>query len=127
MQILADGRFTLGPGSGERPNEHVLGEGWPGAHMRQERLVEAIEIIRKLLTGEMVTHEGEQFSVDTAKVWDVPEQGLDIGVAVSGEKEIEQFAELADHLIAVQPDRCWRSCEHCRAPAGARTPALLLL
>ncbi|WP_106850016.1 TIGR03557 family F420-dependent LLM class oxidoreductase [Blastococcus sp. Marseille-P5729] len=104
VQILADGRFTLGLGSGERLNEHVVGEGWPGAHVRQEMLAEAIEIIRKLLTGEMVTHEGDYFSVDTAKLWDVPEQGLDIGVAVSGEKGIEQFAELADHLIAVQPD-----------------------
>ena len=30
LQILAEGRFTLGLGSGENLNEHVVGDGWPG-------------------------------------------------------------------------------------------------
>ena len=46
LQILADGRFTLGLGSGENLNEHVVGEGWPAVDVRQDMLVEAIEIIR---------------------------------------------------------------------------------
>src|ERR1700712_3343542 len=29
LQILAEGRFILGLGSGENLNEHVAGEGWP--------------------------------------------------------------------------------------------------
>ena len=29
LQILSEGRFTLGLGSGERLNEHTIGEGWP--------------------------------------------------------------------------------------------------
>ena len=39
LQLLAEGRFTLGLGSGERLNEHVVGQGWPGVEQRQERLV----------------------------------------------------------------------------------------
>ena len=29
VQLLAEGRFTLGLGSGENLNEHVVGQGWP--------------------------------------------------------------------------------------------------
>ncbi len=104
LQILADGRFTLGLGSGERLNEHTIGEGWPGADVRQDMLVEAIEVIRTLHEGGLVTHRGEYFDVDTARVWDLPERSVPIGVAVSGESGIERFAPLADHLIAVQPE-----------------------
>lgn len=104
VQLLADGRFTLGLGSGERLNEHVVGEGWPGALARQKMLVEAIEIIRRLHDGELLTFKGEYFDVDTAHVWDRPKDGVDIGVAVSGGQGTELFAPLADHLIAVQPE-----------------------
>ena len=51
LQILADGRFTLGLGSGENLNEHVVGQGWPAVATRQDMLEEAIEVIRALHTG----------------------------------------------------------------------------
>jgi G6PDH family F420-dependent oxidoreductase len=104
LQLLADGRFTLGLGSGENLNEHVVGEGWPAIDARQDMLAEAIEIIRELHTGELTTYDGAYFRVDSARVWDLPEGGVPIGVAVSGEKSIERFAPLADHLVAVEPD-----------------------
>jgi G6PDH family F420-dependent oxidoreductase len=104
LQILAEGRFTLGLGSGERLNEHTTGEGWPGADVRQDMLAEAIEVIRTLHEGDLVTHRGEFFDVDTARVWDLPDQGVPIATAVSGEAGIERFAPLSDHLIAVEPD-----------------------
>ena len=59
LQILADGRFILGLGSGENLNEHVTGEGWPPIAQRQDMLEEAVTIIRELHTGELVTWEGE--------------------------------------------------------------------
>ena len=46
QQILSDGRFTLGLGSGENLNEHVVGGGWPPADVRQEMLVEALHAER---------------------------------------------------------------------------------
>jgi G6PDH family F420-dependent oxidoreductase len=103
LQLLSDGRFTLGLGSGENLNEHVVGEGWPAVGVRQEMLVEAIEIIRALHGGELVSYRGDHFDVESARIWDVPEQGVDLAVAVSGEKSIERFAPLADHLVAVEP------------------------
>ncbi|WAC55467.1 LLM class F420-dependent oxidoreductase [Gordonia sp. SL306] len=104
LQILADGRFTLGLGSGENLNEHVVGTGWPGIADRQSMLVEAIEIIRDLHDGGLVDFRGEYFQVDSARIWDLPDDRVPIGVAVSGERGIGEFRPLADHLIAVEPD-----------------------
>ena len=49
--VLSENRFILGLGAGERLNEHVVGEGWPGIGERHERFSEAYDIIRGLLEG----------------------------------------------------------------------------
>lgn len=122
LQLLSEGRFTLGVGSGENLNEHVVGEGWPMVDVRQNMLAEAVHIIRELHTGELVTWEGDYFRVDSARVWDVPDGGVPIGIAVSGEKSIEQFAPLGDHLIAVEPNadlvQGWRAARPDDASAS---------
>jgi G6PDH family F420-dependent oxidoreductase len=112
LQIIADGRFLLGVGSGENLNEHVVGKGWPTINRRQEMLKEAIQIIRELFTGELVDWRGEYFEVDSARLWDVPDTPIAIAAAVSGERSVDVFAPLADYLIAVEPDegivKAWR-------------------
>ena len=105
LQIIADGRFTLGLGSGENLNEHVVGQRWPTIARRHDMLREAIQIIRELLTGDLVDWRGDYFEVDSARLWDVPQIPVPIAAAVSGERSVEVFAPLADHLIAVAPDR----------------------
>ena len=42
---LMPGRFTLGIGTGENLNEHILGDAWPAADVRLEMFEEAIEVI----------------------------------------------------------------------------------
>lgn len=101
--LLSEGRFILGLGSGENLNEHVVGAGWPAVAARQEMLVEALHIIRALFDGGQHTLDGNFYRVDQAKLWDVPDQPVPIGVAVSGAESISHFAPLADHLIAVEP------------------------
>jgi G6PDH family F420-dependent oxidoreductase len=122
LQILADGRFTLGVGSGENLNEHVVGRGWPTIARRQEMLREAIQIIRELFTGEMVDWKGEYFQVDSARLWDLPDVPVTIAAAVSGERSVEMFAPLADHLVAVQPDsdlvKAWRDARKATGLPG---------
>jgi G6PDH family F420-dependent oxidoreductase len=105
VQILADGRFTLGVGSGENLNEHVVGHRWPTVKRRQDMLREAIQIIRELFTGEVVDWKGDYFEVDSARLWDVPEVPVAIAAAVSGQRSVQTFSPLADHLIAVEPDK----------------------
>ncbi len=103
LQLLSEGRFILGLGSGENLNEHVTGEGWPPVNQRQDMLVEAATIIRELHSGELVTWEGVYFRIDSARIWDAPDEGVPIGIAVSGKKSVARFAPLAEHLIAVEP------------------------
>ncbi|WP_433567390.1 TIGR03557 family F420-dependent LLM class oxidoreductase [Nocardia sp. CA-151230] len=104
LQILADGRFTLGLGSGESLNEHVIGAGWPGLDERQDRLLEAIAIIRDLLTGDTISRSGLWYRIDAAKIWDLPAQPVPIAVAVSGLRSVRRFAPLADEMITTDPD-----------------------
>ncbi len=104
MQLLSEGRFRLGLGSGENLNEHVVGVGWPAAHVRLEMLEEAIEIIRRLFGGGYVSHHGTHFDVENAKLWDLPDEPPPIGVAVSGERSCEIAGRLADLVIATEPE-----------------------
>jgi G6PDH family F420-dependent oxidoreductase len=104
LGLLSDNRFTLGLGSGENLNEHVIGDGWPVAAVRQDMLAEAIQIIRALHTGQLTTWVGEYFRVDSARVWDLPDTGVPLGVAVSGDRSIAEFAPLADHMISTEPE-----------------------
>jgi G6PDH family F420-dependent oxidoreductase len=103
VQLLSEGRFTLGLGSGENLNEHVVGHGWPGVETRHEMLGEAVEIIRQLHTGELVTFRGEHFDVDSARIWDLPDTTVELALAVAGDRAVQRFAPLGDHLVAVEP------------------------
>ncbi|MEU5900124.1 MULTISPECIES: LLM class F420-dependent oxidoreductase [Streptomyces] len=103
MQLLSEGRFRLGLGSGENLNEHIVGAGWPSARVRIEMLEEAVEIIRALFTGDNVNHEGTHFDVANAKLWDVPDELPPIGIAVSGERSCKLAGRHADLVIATEP------------------------
>ena len=125
LGVLSEGRFTLGLGAGENLNEHVVGEGWPAVDARQEMLAEAIEIIRELHTGDLVTHHGTYFDVESARIWDLPDGGVPIVIAASGPKAVARFGPLAHHLIATEPDanlvKGWNALEgQRRIGDGAR-------
>ncbi|GGC02720.1 TIGR03557 family F420-dependent LLM class oxidoreductase [Cellulomonas carbonis] len=118
LGVLSGGRFLLNLGAGENLNEHVVGQRWPAVGERHDMLEEAVEIIRALLDGERLTFEGDHFRVDSAKVWDLPDERVEIGAAVSGPQSIERFATAVDHLVAVEPDA--EAVEHWK---GVRSEA----
>ena len=103
MQLLSDGRFTLGLGAGENLNEHIVGGRWPIAGVRHEMLEEAVQIIRALWSGDTVTYRGKHFDVESAKVWDLPGSPPPLGVAVSGPSSCRVAGRHADVMIAVEP------------------------
>ena len=75
VQILSNNRFRLGLGAGENLNEHVVGRGWPSVGRRHEMLGEAVDVIAALLAGEdPVNYRGNDFDVESARLWDPPEQ-----------------------------------------------------
>jgi len=102
MGLLTRDRFTLGLGAGERLNEHVTGEGWPGIVERHERLSEAIDIIQGLLAGKLTTFRGEHFQLDHAKLFDRPKRKPDVIVAAGGSDAARLAAEKADGLIVTE-------------------------
>jgi G6PDH family F420-dependent oxidoreductase len=102
--ILLDGRFSLGVGSGEALNEHILGDPWPEAEERLEMLEEAIEIIRALWSGGVHSHRGRHYRVSHARVYDLPESPPAIIVSGFGPKAIEVAARIGDGYCTVGPD-----------------------
>lgn len=102
---LMEGRFMLGLGTGENLNEHITGEGWPPIEIRQEMLVEAIEIIRLLWSGGFQSYWGEYYILDKACVYSRPKTLPPILVAASGMGSAALAGELADGLIATSPNK----------------------
>ncbi|MEV4732734.1 TIGR03557 family F420-dependent LLM class oxidoreductase [Saccharopolyspora sp. NPDC049426] len=111
--LLSENRFTLGVGAGENLNEHVIGQGWPPVNVRHEMLTEALRIISSLFDGGHVNFTGDHYRVDSAKLWDLPDQRVPVATAVSGDQSVHRFAPLSDAMIAVQPEsslcRAWDS------------------
>jgi G6PDH family F420-dependent oxidoreductase len=102
--VMLDGRFTLGVGSGEALNEHILGTVWPTAERRLEMLEEAVDIIRRLFTGEVVRHEGTHYRVDTARLYTLPDTPPPIYVSGFGPHSTDLAARIGDGYITTQPD-----------------------
>jgi G6PDH family F420-dependent oxidoreductase len=102
--LLTGGRFVLGVGSGEALNEHILGDPWPTADRRLEMLEEAVELIRELWSGEVVSWEGKYYEVDHARIYDLPEQPPEIYVSGFGPKSIELAARIGDGYINTAPE-----------------------
>jgi G6PDH family F420-dependent oxidoreductase len=102
VALMSEGRFTLGLGAGENLNEHVVG-GWPHVTQRHEMLAEALEIIQPLLAGATVRYSGSYFEVPEARLWDLPDWTVPIGVAVSGPSSCQLAGEYADVMIATEP------------------------
>ena len=82
---MLPGRFFLGVGTGERLNEHVTGQRWPRADVRREMLREAVDVMRRLWTGENVIHRGARYEVDGARLYSLPDRPPPVMVAASGE------------------------------------------
>ena len=104
VDLLSDGRFTLGLGAGENLNEKVAGEGWPPVNVRHEAFQDSLEIITRLFQGGYVDYQGSQVSTDSAKLWDLRDTPPRIGIAVSGPQSCELAGQFGDAMIAVEPD-----------------------
>jgi G6PDH family F420-dependent oxidoreductase len=101
--LLPD-RFILGLGSGENLNEHVVGAGWPLPEERLDMLEEAIELIRRLWTGDLVTEWTDHYTVDRARLYTLPETSPPIAVAASTPAAAKLAGRAGDALIATAPD-----------------------
>lgn len=119
------GRFWAALGSGEASNERVTGEAWPRKEVRDARLVECVDVIRRLLRGEEVSHDG-LVHVNRAQLWTLPDGVPDlVGPAVTPETAA-RHAAWADGLITVnQPADVLQKVLDAYRDAGGRGPARL--
>lgn len=101
--VLMNGRFTLGVGSGENLNEHILGTAWPQADERLEMLEEAIEVIRLLWQGGVRSHRGRHYRVENARLYDLPQRPPRIIVSAFGPKATRLAARVGDGFCTTAP------------------------
>jgi G6PDH family F420-dependent oxidoreductase len=106
--VQLDGRFTLGVGSGEALNEHILGDPWPSLGVRLAMLEEAVELIRLLHRGpedgSTVSHHGDYFEVQEARIYTRPERPVPIYVSGFGPQATELAGRIGDGYCTVEPD-----------------------
>ncbi|MGY3518429.1 TIGR03885 family FMN-dependent LLM class oxidoreductase [Micromonospora sp. PTRAS2] len=122
LGAMYPGRFWAALGTGEASNEHITGDPWPRKDVRNARLRECVDVIRALLAGEEVSHDG-LVTVDRAKLWTRPEQPPAlIGAAVSV-ATARWCAQWADGLITVNaPTGHLREMIDAYRDAGGRGP-----
>lgn len=103
VALLSDGRFTLGLGSGERLNEHVIGREYPAVTQRHAMLREAVDIIRLLWKGGYQSYDGRYLRLEDARVFDLPAAPPLIAIAAGGGRAARLAADRGDALFATEP------------------------
>ena len=93
-------RFTLVAGSGEALNETITGERWPPKDQRNQRLLEAVDIMRALWRGEEVTHRGA-VTVEHARLYTHPQSPPPVFAAALSPETAAWAATWADGLMTV--------------------------
>jgi probable non-F420 flavinoid oxidoreductase len=102
------GRFWVAAGSGEAMNEHVTGDAWPRKEVREARLAECIQVARRLLAGETLSHDG-LVRVEEATVYSRPEDPPPLLGAAVTPATARWVGSWADGLITVnQPPEVLR-------------------
>ena len=102
---LMPGRFFLGVGTGENLNEHVLGAKWPAPDERLEMLEESVQVMRSLWKGGYQTHRGKHYTVEHARIFDLPEEPIEVAVAAMQPKAAELAGRIGDSYVNTSPDR----------------------
>ena len=103
VATMLPGRFVFGVGSGEALNEHVTGEHWPEVDVRLEMLDEAVHVIREMWQGSLYSHRGTYYTVENARLYDVPETPPPIVVSGAGPKAAELAGRIGDGYWGMGP------------------------
>ncbi|CAM2755013.1 F420-dependent hydroxymycolic acid dehydrogenase [Mycobacterium intermedium] len=104
LAILNPGRVFLGLGTGERLNEQAATNTYGDYAERHDRLVEAIELIRQLWSGQRISFSGRYFQTNSVKLYDLPAAPPPIFVAAGGPKSAGLAGRYGDGWIAQARD-----------------------
>ncbi|MEY9211814.1 TIGR03885 family FMN-dependent LLM class oxidoreductase [Thermobifida halotolerans] len=117
------GRFAVALGSGQALNEHVTGQMWPRKPVRNARLRECADIVRRLLAGRTVDHDG-LVTVRAARVHTLPERRPPLLAAALTPQTAREVASWADGLVTVNAplDRLRQVIDAFREGGGEGRP-----
>ena len=104
VAAMMPGRFFLGVGTGENLNEHVTGAKWPPVDVRREMLAEAVAVMRLLWRGDVESHRGPHYTVESARLYTLPPEPPPIMVAASGPKAARLAGRIGDGFVTTDPD-----------------------
>jgi G6PDH family F420-dependent oxidoreductase len=106
-------------------NEHVTGQPWPRKEVRDARLRECVEVIRALLAGEEVSHDG-LVTVDRARIYTLPEVEPALVCPAVSVATARAGADWADGLVTInQPHDHLREMVAAYRDAGGRGKLVL--
>jgi probable F420-dependent oxidoreductase len=98
LDVLSGGRLELGLGAGWRRSDYrQLGYAYAAPGRRVDRLVEALGIVKRLLAGETVTHRGEHYTLEGARIAPMPVQRpVPLHIGAGGPRMLRLAAREAD-------------------------------
>jgi probable F420-dependent oxidoreductase len=124
LDMLSDGRFTLGLGAGySEPEFHNVGAGnaW---HTRGKRLDEAIRLFRHLWSGAEGPFTGEFYSYEEGYFGPLPPQGEKLPILIGGSSDaaLKRAATLGDvwQSTGLTPEQFGIKAEQLRRYANGR-------
>jgi len=141
LDHLTNGRVELGIGAGHAFTEYAaIGLPFDPPAVRKERMAEAIEILRRLLDGEEVTHQGVYYRLDAVRTRRSTQERMPFLVGVNGKAALAHAARHADiiglmmlgktledgsrHEVRWEADRLDGTVAYIRDQAGDRSVVL---
>ncbi|HVM20744.1 MAG TPA: LLM class flavin-dependent oxidoreductase [Egibacteraceae bacterium] len=100
LSHLSGGRFSLGLGTS---SEVIVGQ-WSGLPFRRPlaQLRETVEVVRAMLAGEKVSHDGEFITTAGYRLFAPPPAPVPIVVGALNERSLRQAGEIGDGLALNQ-------------------------
>ncbi|WP_066923229.1 LLM class F420-dependent oxidoreductase [Steroidobacter denitrificans] len=120
VELLSDGRLTLGVGAGWNPVEYeALGQDF---HTRGRRLDEQIGFLRRLWSEPLLTWAGEFDRIDRACIIPRPKRRIPVWIGGFGEAAFRRAGRLGEGFIFAGPMEtvidAWARVRHHLAEAG---------
>jgi alkanesulfonate monooxygenase SsuD/methylene tetrahydromethanopterin reductase-like flavin-dependent oxidoreductase (luciferase family) len=99
LDVLSGGRLEAGIGAGHSFTEYAAaGIGFDPPAVHKARLAESVEVLRRLLDGEAVTHTGEHYRLEEVSTLRPRQAHLPILVGVNGRAALAHAARHADTI-----------------------------